>query len=253
MRRLIPYRSMLVCQVMLVCWGSCLTCLAQDVHFGEESFDKVTFSQMTQLEARLKCEEALQGAVVRTNETVDLSPAELEKLLAAGQLDIHRFFARYESAKRAIQFGNVSRDQWREHSAAAHASVRPLAQQFLHGLHGRDSLFDKTLRNLLDADAFDKVQRAKEEAARAEYSDQIDSALLVIGRQVQLTPEKREAIRERLLRQTEPPAIFGTSLMPHYFVLANMGEIEDELRELFGQQDWRTLNKLIEGGRTAPR
>jgi hypothetical protein len=238
---------------VLVSLRCCSICLAQDVHFGEDSFDKVTFSQMTQLEARMKCDEALQNTVVRTDQSVDLAPAQLEKLLTAGQLDIHRFFARYESAKRSIHFGNVPRDRWQEHSAAAHASVRPLAQQFLHGLHGEESLLNKTMRNMLDPETFAKVKRAKEEAARAEYSEQIDAALLVIGRGVQLTPEKREAIRDKLLSQTEPPAIFGRSLMPLYFVLANMGEIEDELRELFGEQEWRTLNKLIEAGRTATR
>ncbi len=241
------------CRVSFVSLCFALNCPAQDVHFGEDAFDKVTFWQMTQLEARMKCDEALQNAVVRIDQTVDLSPAELEKLLTAGQLDIHRFFARYESAKRAIHFGNVPRDQWQEHSASAHASVRPLAQQFLHGLHGEESLFNKTLRTMLDRDAFAKIKRAKEDAAREEYSEQIDSALLVIGRQVQLTPEKREAIRDKLLSQTEPPAIFGRSLMPLYFVLANMGEIEDELRELFGEQEWRIVSNLIDAGRTATR
>jgi hypothetical protein len=47
--------------------------------------------------------------------------------------------------------------------------------------------------------------------------------------------------------------MFGTSLMPLYFVLANMGEIEDELRELFTEEEWRTVNKLIEAGRTVTR
>ncbi len=47
--------------------------------------------------------------------------------------------------------------------------------------------------------------------------------------------------------------MFGTTLMPLYFVLANMGDIEEDLRGLFNDQDWRILGRLIEAGRTATR
>jgi hypothetical protein len=47
--------------------------------------------------------------------------------------------------------------------------------------------------------------------------------------------------------------MFGTSLMPLYFVLANMGDIEEDLRGLFSEQDFRTLGKLIEAGRSSTR
>ncbi len=227
--------------------------VGQDVHFGEEAFDKVTFSQMTQLEARQKCEEALQQAVQRTQATVPMASAQRDRLVAAGQLDIHRFFARYDEAKRAIPFGNVRRDQWQQLSIESHAAVRPLSRQFLQGLHGESSLFDKTMRSMLDDDAVARVQQSNQESARADYADQIDTAMLVVGRQVRLTPEQRTAIREKLLAETDPPAMFGTSLMPLYYVLANMGDIEDDLRGLFSEQDWRTLGKLIEAGRTATR
>ena len=227
--------------------------LSQDVHFGEESFDKVTFSQMTQLEARQKCEDALQQTVQQTHAVAALTEVQRDKLVTAGQLDIHRFFARYQDAKRAIPFGNVPRDQWQQLSLNSHASVRSLSRQFLLGLHGESSLYDKTLRTILDEAAVAKVKRANEASARADYADQIDMAMLVVGRLVRLTPEQRQAIREKLLAETDPPAMFGTSLMPLYFVLANMGDIEGELRGLFNDQEWRTLGKLIEAGRTATR
>jgi hypothetical protein len=239
--------------VLLISLGHRSEAFSQNVHFGEEAFDKVTFSQMTQLEARQKCEEALQQAVQQTQAIAELTGDQRDKLMTAGQLDIHRFFARYQEAKREIPFGNVPRDQWQQLSTESHASVRSLSRQFLQGLHDESSLYAKTLRTILDEDAIAEVQRANEMSARAEYADQIDTAMLVVGRQVRLTPEQRKAIRERLLEQTDPPAMFGTSLMPLYFVLANMGEIEDDLRGLFNDQEWRTLGKLIEAGRTATR
>ncbi len=171
----------------------------QDVYFGEDDFDKVTFSRMTQLEARQKCEEALQQTVQRIQATIELSEEHREKLLTAGHLDVHRFFADYDSTKRMITFGNVRRDQWQQVSTAAHASVHSLSRQFLQGLFAEGSLFDKTLNTILDADEVEQVMRANDAFSQAAYGDQIDMAMLVIGRQVRLTPEKKTTIREKLL------------------------------------------------------
>lgn len=226
---------------------------SQEVHFGEEAFDKVTFSQMNQLEARQKCLEALQRTLSETQDAVALNEFQKARLENAGQLDIHRFFVRYDAAKRLIPFGNVQRDQWQQLSKRAHDSVRPLSRKFLRGLHHESSLFDKTLRNLLESDLVAEVKRANLAAARADYADQIDTAMLVIGRQVSLSPEQKTFIREKLLASTDPPAMFGSSLMPLYFVLANMGDIENEFQDLFNEEDWRKLKNLIEAGRTATR
>ena len=227
--------------------------LAQVVHFGEESFDKTTFSQMTQLEARERCLESLGETIAMIQRTVDLTPAQRDKLVSAGELDIHRFFSHYNAVKRKIPFGSVPRDQWQTLSMESRSAARPFSRRFLQGLHGEGSIFQKTMQSLLDEGEVAQVQRAGEAAARDHYAEHIDAALLVVGRQVGLSPEKRQLIRSKLLDQTQPPAMFGTSLMPLYFVLANMGEIEDDLRKLFSDEEWRTLSKLIEAGRTATR
>jgi hypothetical protein len=228
-------------------------CGGQTVHFGEEDFDKVSFSQMTQLEARQKCEEALQRALDLTQSAAKLSAREREKLAIAGRLDIHRFFERYDAAKRSIPFGNVGRDKWQQVSTESHGAVRPLSREFMSGLHGSDSVFNKSLSTMLDADDLARVKRAKFASDRAAYAEQIATAMLVIGRQASLSVEKRQAIKEKLLNETQPPAMFGNSLMPLYFVLANMGDIEDELRGMFSEQEWRVISKLIRAGRTATR
>jgi hypothetical protein len=230
-----------------------LLAASQEIHFGEQEFDRVVFSQMSQLEARQKCEQALQEQLQRIAAVVTLTQPDHDKLLTAGRLDIHRYFADYDRTKRQIPFGNVAKDQWQQLSSQSHAAVLPLAQQFLQGLHGNASLFEKTLMTTLDADSLNRVRESELQWARANYADQIDTALLVVGRQVSLKPEQRAAIKEKLLAETDPPAMFGTSLMPLYFVLANMGDIEEDLRGLFSEQDFRTLGKLIEAGRSSTR
>jgi len=85
----------------------------------------------------------------------------------------------------------------------------------------------------------------------SEFEQQIDAALLVVGRQVALTVERRQEIKRLLVEKTTPPTLFGTSLMPLYFVLARMGQVETELRGMFSEQDWQAVKKLIEAGETA--
>ena len=197
--------------------------------------------------------EALKRTLAETEDAVVLNQYQKGRLENAGEMDIHRFFVRYDAAKRRIPFGNVQRDQWQQLSKSAHDSVRPLSREFLRGLHHESSLFDKTLRNLLEPKLVAEVKRANLAAARANYSEQIDTAMLVIGRQVSLSPEQKKLIQEKLLASTDPPAMLGSSLMPLYFVLANMGDIEDEFQDSFNEEDWRKLKKLIEAGRTATR
>ena len=226
---------------------------AQQIHFSETDFDKVTFSQMSTVEARRKCEEALQDRLLLIVKTVKPSSGERERLMMAGKLDIHRYFARYDEAKRKIPFGSVPRDEWQQISSESHAAVRSISREFMAGLHGTGSLFRGTLVGILDAEELRRVATAQESAARAEYADHIDTALLVVGRQVKLPSAKRMRIKTVLLEQTKPPAMLGSSLMPLYFVLANMGELEEELRPLFDDEEWKTVGKLIQAGRTATR
>ena len=75
--------------------------------------------------------------------------------------------------------------------------------------------------------------------------------MLVVGRSVPLTDEQRKAIKELLMTKTTPPSLFGNSLMPLYFVLARMGQVEEELRDLFDANDWPAVKKLVEAGKTA--
>lgn len=244
-----PWRNVL----WLLACGLATSGVCQEVHFVEASFDKSTFSSLTQLEARQECEDGLQELLQLAQQTIELSPEQRQTWITAGQLDIHRFFARYEQAKRSIPFGNVRRDQWQQVSNQAHASVSELSKQYKRGLHGESSLFDKTMQVLFDEPTVETWEQAREQSAISLYGEQIDAAILLIGRQVGLTPEQRMAIRQVMLANTRPAETFGASEMAVYCVLANMGEVEDELRGLFNDQSWRIVARLIEAGRTATR
>ena len=54
--------------------------------------------------------------------------------------------------------------------------------------------------------------------------------------------------KDLLMEKTSPPTLFGASLMPLYFVLARMGQIESDLRPMFTEKDWPAVKKLIDAG-----
>lgn len=224
---------------------------AQVVHFSEDSFDKATFSQLALLQARQECLDSLNLRLQRIDEATKLAAADRDKLRLAGGLDIHRFFADYNSFKREIPFGNIARDQWQKLSMESRKAAKPFTQQFLSGLHGDGSLWDRVLRRVAKAEQLEAIEEIDRQAALVEYEKQIDAALLVVGRQVALTVERRDEIKALLLAETTPPTLFGTSLMPLYFVLARMGQVESSLRKMFNEQDWLAVSKLIDAGRTA--
>ena len=224
---------------------------AQLVHFSEEAFDKATFSQLPLLQARQVCLESLNEQLVRIAEVTSLTEHQREKLRTAGEVDIHRYFGDYKTFKSGIPFGNIARDQWQQLSVESRARAKPFSRQFLAGLHRDDSIFMRLLKRIATHEQLIAVSEAEKKAESIEYAEQIDAAMLVVGRSVPLTDEQRKAIKELLMTKTTPPSLFGNSLMPLYFVLARMGQVEEELRDLFDANDWPAVKKLVEAGKTA--
>ncbi len=240
-------------QVVLIGASVIAPCQSQVVHFGEDSFDKATFSQLPVLQARRECLDALTGRMDRIEQSIELNGTQSEKLQAAGEVDVHRFFSEYAAFKRGIRFGNVARDQWQQLSIESRAAAKPFTKRFHNGLHGDGSLFHASLIGMVDQSELDAIERTDSQAARGRYAEQIDSALLVVGREVAITVERRDEIKRLLLLKTEPPTLFGTSLMPLYFVLSKLGELENDMRPLFSDQDWPAVKKLIDAGITATK
>ena len=221
---------------------------AQVVHFSEESFDKGTFFQLPLLQARQECLDSLTARLERMNDASNLTPTQLEKLRVAGQVDIHRFFADYQSFKGGIYFGNIPRDQWQKLSVESRAAAKPFGRRFLEGLHQDGSLFVRLLHQTANPDQLASIAASERDAELEKFSQQIDDALLVVGRQVPLTVERRAEIKKLLLANAEPPPLFGTHISL-YFVLARMGQIEEELRSMFNEKDWLAVKTLISAGK----
>jgi hypothetical protein len=223
----------------------------QDAEFNEQAFDQSNFSQLTMLAARKRCEDSLQASLELVDKAAALSNGQKSKLELAGQIDIHRFFASYEDLKRTIPFGNLPRKEWQTRLAQIQDEVLPMKTRFSQGLHGETSLFAKTLATTLNAEQNRNVHELFLQRARNVYVNYIRVTLAVVDRAVPLTRKQRSRISKLLISQTEPPASYGTSATPIHQVLHRMAQVEKELREVFSEQEWVVISKLIQTGEDA--
>lgn len=222
--------------------------VGQDIQFSEDAFDKSIFDRVPMLEARRHCEDSLQATIGLVEKGTVLTAAQKSKLELAGQIDIHRFFARCEGAKRTVKFGSIPRDQWQAQHQRMRAETRPLTARYAGGLHDESSLFAKTLATTLDEEQRLRVDELFQARAHSTYANYIRMTLALIDQTVPLTQAQRSTITTLLLSKTDPPKSFGTSFTPLLTVLRQMQQVEVELREVFSDKEWQVIKRMIRAG-----
>ena len=223
----------------------------QTVQISEGSFDKSNFGQLSQLAAKKKTEDLLEAQIALIDKAADLTGAQRSKLELAGQIDIHRFFSQYECVKRTITFGSIPRHEWQAQLTQMRQKIDPMMLQYAQGLHEESSLFGKTAAMTLDADQYASVRRLRQERAKSTYANYIRVTLAMIDRMVPLTQVQRSTISTLLLSKTDPPRSHGSSTMQLFGVLNQMGQIEDEIHQLFSEQEWNVISRLIKTAKAA--
>lgn len=215
------------------------------VNLTEKTFDQTIFGKFTIIGAELQCGESLQAQIGLIEVATQLSERQRSKLELAGRLDIERFFARYEEVKRTFKFGTMDRNDWQAAIARMREESKPIKATFDAGLHGESSLFAKTLVQTLDQDQLTSVQTLHQVRANRTYAKYIRFTLSLIDPKIPMTKAQREAIMELMLEKTSPPDSYGTQTESAFAVLRRMSEIEDEIRELFSDQEWKVMSELI--------
>ena len=122
----------------------------------------------------------------------------------------------------------------------------PLKTRYHQGLHGETSLFAKTLSTTLSAEQNRSVEELFQKRARNVYLNDIRVTLAVIDRIVPLTRKQRSGISKLLISRTQPPASYAASTAPIQQVLSRMAQVEQELREVFPENEWVVISKLVQ-------
>jgi len=201
-------------------------------------YDYQCFDQLSAVEARTKCEQTLAARLELLQQSVDLSDDQRDKLLVAGQTDIHRFFARQQDSKR--RRSEVDDNHRRE--------TREINREFALGLHDAQSLFAKTQRSSFDRQQLADASEARQSRARFLYQKHIEITLAVVDTALPLTIAQRRQVTETLLTETVPPEEYGSGIGPVFAVLVKMSQIRDKLEPMFAANEWKVMKQIMGRG-----
>jgi hypothetical protein len=205
----------------------------------ENQFDSWVFQNFPDAQsARKKLDEKLDLLAEDIERACQLSESQSQKLRLAGRGDILRFFDQVEVVRQ--KFLLVRKDQnkfnqiWQD--------ISPLQVRFQAGLHDSDSLFVKTLRNMLDDRqrvAYDKIDG---ERRRLQYRAKVELIVAMLDNVLPLREHKRQKFISLILEKTQPPRHFGQQ--DYYVVMWNISKIpEADLKALFDDTEWKILRQ----------
>jgi hypothetical protein len=205
----------------------------------ENQFDSWVFQNFPNAQAaRKKLDEMLDLLAEDVERSCELSESQSKKLRLAGRGDILRFFDQVEVVRQ--KFLLVRKDQnkfnqiWQD--------ISPLQVTFQAGLHDDDSLFAKTLRNMLNDRQRVAYESTCGERRRFQYRAKVELIVAMLDNALPLREEKRQKFISLILEKTKPPRRFG--LQDYYVVMWNISKIpEADLKALFDDTEWKVLRQ----------
>ena len=203
-------------------------------------------SQNSVESARRKSENVLKLHIDFVELSGKLPESQRTKLQLAGQGDIERFFNDFALMKAKCPTGNLTQEQWNE----AWQKLQPFSSRYSAGLHGRGSLFRRTIPSALGPEQEKKYEQLVEERNRRHYAAMVGATLTLIDHQIPLTAEQRKKLTELIMAKTEPPTHYGQSYYQLYVVLERMTHIpEEELKPIFLDNEWKVMQGILQQGR----
>jgi hypothetical protein len=215
------------------------------INVDENQLEQIVFSNQHGQSGRGRAQRSLESQVALVERIGNLSDEQKTKLELAGLGDIHRFFSLFETLRRNTPTGQVTMDQYQKMWQEA----QPLQRRYQAGLHGRGSLFQKTLWNTLDKSQLSTFQKIDAERRRREYGAIVRATVAQIDRAVPLTADQRARLIDLVLTRTEPPEIWGQSYYQYHVVLLNMSKLpEEELKPIFLGNEWKVVEAMLRQG-----
>jgi hypothetical protein len=163
------------------------------------NFDSLLFEKGESAEdARKRVAILLANEISKLDRICNLRSHQTEKLNLAGRGDISRYFIRYESIKEHY----VSQGEY------VYADVldksAPLRQALNEGLFAEQSLFQRSIPQILTPEQSAKYKNYVQERMRARHLVDIDAACNWLERDVHLSGEQKGNIKNLMLRETAP-------------------------------------------------
>ena len=169
-----------------------------------------------------------------------LSYSQRHKLQLAGRGDMKAFFEQVEIVRQ--KFLAVRKDQ--EKFNQIWNDIQPLQTSFQSGLFGDESLFHKTLRNILDDQQRSHYAKIESERRAFHYRARVELTVATLEGNLPLRDAQRQKLIEIILSNTTPPRRFGPQ--DTTVVMWRVSQIpEGKLRPLFDDAEWKIMSQQL--------
>jgi hypothetical protein len=158
---------------------------------------------------RRQLEDGLANYLAMIERLTSITTSQRAKIELAGRGDIAVFLQQVDELKRSVPNGQVSARLLQE----LRQQAATLQSKMAIGLHGPDSLFQKTILTALEPAQLKQIQAKQSERLAAHHEARIDEIIARFARHTELTDEQRVAFRTLLSRRTLPPGQVGAILV----------------------------------------
>lgn len=212
----------------------------QNFEIQEDQFDSWIFQNFpTAAAARKKLDQMLSLQMDDVDRACQLTESQKKKLLLAGRGDMVLFYEKVEVVRK--KFLLVRKDQQKFNEIWV--DISPLQVKFQAGLFGDDSLYHKTLRNMLKGEQLSKYSQVDGERRKFQYRAKVELVVAMLENAMPLRDEQRQKLITLIVDETKPPRSFGQQ-QDYYIVMWNISKIpEKTLRPLFRDAEWKVLNQ----------
>jgi len=186
----------------------------------------------------------LHKKIAELARTAGLSPAQKEKLLLAGAVDIHHFVDRINNIKLQFQ---ADRGEMRDLNRLL-GELNPFADAGTTGIFDANSLFTKTLAKMLTPEKLAQCEKVDEQRRLFQHRAGVRMAAVRLTTALGLSDEQRQRLEQVLLEETQPTRITGQAFPAAHFlaVYVQLNRIpEEHLKSFLEPWQWQALKQKI--------
>ncbi len=217
------------------------------IGIAEANFDRWVFGSDEASQAAYdRLERVLTVRIGDLERTCGLSPAQKNKLLLAGRVDIQRFRAQVAAARST--FDHLRSD--RANLPAVTAETRSLAKVLAGDFFGDGSIFTKTTAATLDPAQQAHRRAVLAERGRLRHRALVARAVADLGMKVGFATHQAERFTGIILAETSPPER-PAGPFEGKLVLYQIASIPaSKLQPIFDDYQWRALNRRLVDARS---
>ncbi|TWT77271.1 hypothetical protein Pla123a_19280 [Posidoniimonas polymericola] len=171
-----------------------------------EHFDQWVFQNARDVPGqRAAFENKLEVNIEMLRQTCGLTDEQERKLRLAGELEMRRFFLRYQKVKDHYIQSKPNQNEFNE----IWQLIEPLQQQAQAGLFGAGSTYKHVARNALKENQLKAHREVERQRREFRYRALVEMYVMMLDEHATLTAPQRDGLVDLLLTSTAPPNEFG--------------------------------------------